>query len=259
MHKQPNKRLQRTRHKVSGPLTRDVPARSKSSIYVLSRTTEEERGVPMRTVRALRALGLGAALLLAGCEGGGGGDSGDRAFLPLEFPFSNPADIVKMSAFGIPNWSGTEPHNGIDLVVSERRASAALVSPAAGTVTSITTSENPYSHPPGQLILDVAITINSEWAVHLVLEPGTADPNLKAAQMANVLVTAGREVSVGTPVANLLVGTSGYPHLHYMLFRNDAAVCAYEHSSDAAKRIFERIARLPGGNLPGGNICSGGL
>lgn len=213
----------------------------------------------MRNLSVLQILGLGAVLLLAGCEGGGNGDSADGVFLPLEFPFSNPADIVRMSAFGIPNWSGTEPHNGIDLVVSEGRASAALVSPTAGKVTSIKASENPYSHPPGQLILDITITVDSEWDVHLVLEPGTAAPDLKAAQIANVLVAKGSEVVVGTPVANLLVGTLGYPHLHYMLFKSGAAVCAYEHSSEAAKRIFERIARLSGSNLPDGNICYGGL
>ena len=38
-------------------------------------------------------------------------------FTSLEFPFENPSDIKRLHSFGIPNWSGTQPHNGIDLIM----------------------------------------------------------------------------------------------------------------------------------------------
>ena len=49
-----------------------------------------------------------------------------RAFQPLEFPFADPRVIVKMASWGIPNWSGSEPHNGIDLVVDSRLTSITI-------------------------------------------------------------------------------------------------------------------------------------
>ena len=208
----------------------------------------------MRTKRLLLAAGCGLALLLAGCDGGGGSSSA-RVFQPLEFPFSNPADIVRLSAFGIPNWSGTEPHNGIDLVVNEHLASVRIISPTAGEVTDISTSENPYSHPPGQLLATVEIRVNDEWTVDLVLEPGTADPALKAAQLAAILVSKGQEVAVGSPVADLMIGTLGYPHLHFMVEQNGEDVCAYAHSSAAARAVFDELAKLSHNNMPDGHIC----
>jgi len=186
-----------------------------------------------------------------------------RAFLgtataTLEFPFSNPENVVRMAAWGVPNWSGTEPHNGIDLEVSESLPSAKIISPTAGEVTSVTTSENPFSNPVGQLILTIAIRVNDEWEVGLVLEPGTTDPAFKSAQLAAVRVSPGQNVSVGTHVADLLVGTLGYPHLHYMVSRGNQNVCAYKYSSGVAKSIFDEIAATrPNNYLPDGNICYG--
>jgi hypothetical protein len=91
--------------------------------------------------------------------------------------------------------------------------------------------------------------------VHLVLEPGTTDSALEAAQLAAILVSEGQALEVGTPVADLVVGTLGHPHLHYMAEHNGEAVCAYAHSSDAARTAFESVSALPGSNLPDGNIC----
>ena len=173
------------------------------------------------------------------------GTFNNLVFQPLEFPFANVEDIARMAAFGIPNWSGSEPHNGIDLVVNEHLESARLISPTAGVVTRISTNENPYSHPPGQLLVTIVIRINNEWSVHLVLEPGTTDPALEAAQLAAILVSEGEVLEVGSPVADLLVGTLGYPHLHYMVEQDGEAVCAYAHSSDAARAAFESVSPLP--------------
>ena len=196
----------------------------------------------------------GLAALCASCDVVG---FSDFEFQPLEFPFSNADDIVRIAAFGIANWSGSEPHNGIDLEVDENLASARLISPTAGEVTAIRMDENPYSDPPGQLLATVAIRVNSEWSVQLVLEPSTADSALEAAQLEAILVSVGQTVEVGDPVADLLVGTLGYPHLHYMVQRNGEAVCAYAHSSDVAQATFESLAGLPDSSLPDGNICCG--
>ena len=185
------------------------------------------------------------------------GTFNNLVFQPLEFPFANVEDIARMAAFGIPNWSGSEPHNGIDLVVNEHLESARLISPTAGVVTRISTNENPYSHPPGQLLVTIVIRINNEWSVHLVLEPGTTDPALEAAQLAAILVSEGEVLEGGSPVADLLVGTLGYPHLHYMVEQDGEAVCAYAHSSDAARTAFENVSAFPGSSLPDGNICYG--
>ena len=200
------------------------------------------------------ATACGLGVLCASCNLAG---FSDFEFQPLEFPFSNADDIVRIAAFGIPNWSGSEPHNGIDLEVDEALASARLVSPTAGEVTAIVMDENPYSHPAGQLLATVAIRVNSEWEVQLVLEPSTVDPAVRTAQREAILVSVGQTVEVGDPVADLLVGTLGYPHLHYMVQRNGEAVCAYAHSSDAARATFESLAILPDSSLPDGNICYG--
>ena len=178
-------------------------------------------------------------------------------FEPLEFPFANVEDIARMAAFGIPNWSGNEPHNGIDLVVDEHLESSRIISPTAGVVARIFTNENPYSYPPGQLLVTIVIRINDDWSVHLVLEPGTIDPAPEAAQLDAILVSEGQDVEVGTPVADLMVGTLGYPHLHYMVEQDGEAVCAYAHSSDAARAAFESVSALPDSSLPDGNICYG--
>lgn len=180
------------------------------------------------------------------------------AFELLEFPISNPSDIQRMAAFNIPNWSGTEPHNGIDLIIYESLGSSRILSPSNGTVDSIDISENPYSHPANQLILTINVFVNSEWTVALVIEPGTSSDWLETAQRNAVMVQEGDTVYRGQPVADLLVGEHGYPHLHYMVLQNNQAVCAYPVSSVNARLIFDQIAQTrSGNNLPDGNICFG--
>lgn len=179
------------------------------------------------------------------------------AFAPLAFPFRNTGDVVRLAAYGIPNWGGTEPHNGIDLQIDGALASAEIISPATGTVTGIRVDEMTVSDPPGQLLVDVTILSPDGLEVHLVLEPSTTNAVLKAAQIAAVHVSEGQEVAVGAPVADLLVGTLGYPHLHYMLMRGGEFVCAYGYSSPEAQAIFEAMAAYPTNNLPDGNISYG--
>lgn len=175
----------------------------------------------------------------------------------LEFPFSNAGDIIRMAAYGIPNWSGTEPHNGIDLQVTNALTHSAILSPAAGTVTRIQVSENPFSNPINQLMVTVTILTPSGLEVSLVLEPSTADPTLKSNQVAAIYVTEGQTVGVGNHVADLLVGTLGYPHLHYMVMKDGEFVCAYAYSTPAAQATFATLAQIPASNLPDGNICYG--
>jgi murein DD-endopeptidase MepM/ murein hydrolase activator NlpD len=223
-----------------------------------------ERRREIRMNSAVRALiGCCVVAVLAGaCGSGGNSDTGssggnERTFQPLEFPFSNPSDIVRLASFGIPNWSGTDPHNGIDLIVSQSLESSQIISPTAGVITRIETSENPFSHPIGQLLMTIGIRVNDEWEVNLVIEPGCNDEVTKAAQLAAVQVSVGQEVVVGTPVVSLLIGPLGYAHLHFMPFRNGEAFCAYAHSSDTARLIFEAIALKDASGLPDGNICYG--
>ena len=176
----------------------------------------------------------------------------------LDFPFANPGNIERMAAFGIPNWSGTEPHNGIDLIIYESIYGTRIISPTNGTIDSIDISENPYSHPANQLLLTIHIYINSEWTVALVIEPGTSDETIKTAQRNAVLVEEGDTVNRGQSITELLVGEHGYPHLHYMILHNDEPVCAYPFSSASARSIFDDIAQTrSNNNLPDGNICYG--
>ncbi len=170
------------------------------------------------------------------CENGGGLE-------PLGFPFSTPSHVVRLAAFGIPNWSDTEPHNGTDLVVDENLQSTKIISPTNGTIRSIDVSENPFSNPPNQLLLAVEISVNSEWTVVLVLEPSTVDEQLKTNQIEAVQVEVGQSVVTGDEIADLLIGDLGYPHLHYMLERDGELVCAYKHSSESTKALFESIPK----------------
>ncbi|HOW96514.1 MAG TPA: hypothetical protein P5567_03070 [Kiritimatiellia bacterium] len=182
---------------------------------------------------------------------------GNVGFEPLEFPVRRTGDIIRVAAFGIPNWSGTDPHNGIDLEVNHGLASSEIVSPVTGVVERIEASETPFSEPPGQLMVTVTIRTPLGTDVSLVLEPSTADPVVKTNQLNAVHVSEGQGVGVGTPVADLIVGALGYPHLHYMVMRGDEFVCPYGYSSPAAQAIFESLAGLPGSSLPDGNICYG--
>ena len=73
---------------------------------------------------------LAAVLLSAGamsCGGGGEDGAAELPFAPLDFPFAEPEDIRRMAAFGIPDWSGSEPHNGIDLVVDDALERTAIL------------------------------------------------------------------------------------------------------------------------------------
>ena len=208
---------------------------------------------------SLRSLFLIGVLALSPATGCGGGDGATAfPFEPLAFPFTTPSDIDGISAFGIPGWSGTEPHNGTDLVIDEGLERTEIVSPTNGTIRAIGVSENPFSVPVGQLLLQVEIQVNDTWTVNLVFEPATVDPALKAAQQAAIAVSEGQEVRTGERIGDLLVGTLGYPHLHYMVLMNDTPVCAYAHSSMDARTVFESIRdTATGNNLPDGNICFG--
>ena len=168
---------------------------------------------------------------------------------PLLFPFASPSDVERLAAFGIPDWSGTEPHNGIDLVVDEGLPGATVISPVRGCVRSIQVRENPYSVPVNQLILMVEIFVNSEWTVALVFEPSCVDEITRAEQIAAIGVAPGQTVEAGQAVGALVVGDLGYPHLHFSLLRDKEFACAYEASSDPAKAIYEEIAARTGSDI----------
>ncbi len=206
------------------------------------------------TRRTLAAT-FAALLFLVGCSGEG---EQNWDFAPLIFPMANPSHLIGLSAFAIPDWSGTEPHNGIDLIVDDSLTSTEILSPTHGSVVRIESSENPFSHPPGQLLLKVTIRVNSAWKVDLVIEPGTIDDVTVSEQISAVSVHQGQTVAPGDRVADLLVGERGYCHLHYMVQFNDRPVCGYEYSSDTARGTFEDVSSRPASSLPDGNICYGG-
>lgn len=191
--------------------------------------------------------GVAAALLTVLPAGCGIFDSPEENFdfSPLEFPFSSSRAVVRMAAFGTPNWSGSEPHNGIDLVIGEGGGSAEIVSPTPGTVIGVRESTNPYSTPP-QTMFSVEIRVNGTWTVNLVLEPGASSSATVAAQRAALRISDGQVLAAGERVGDLLVGEAGYPHLHYMVSRGGSVVCAYEHSSAAARDIFDAVSARTG-------------
>ena len=133
-------------------------------------------------------------------------------------------------------------------------ASSGIISPGTGVV-HIQSSENPFSEPPDQLMVTVTIRTPLGTQVSLV-EPSTADPAMKTAQLNAIHVTEGHAVGPGTPVADLLVGSLGYPHLHYMIMRGPDSVCPYGYSSPAAQAILEGSC-LRGRYTPDGNLCYG--
>lgn len=190
-----------------------------------------------------------AVLSFAACDGGVFGSDQEFDFEPLAFPIAVPGDIERIAAFGTPNWSGTEPHNGTDLVVFRDRSQTRILSPTRGTVRSVSVSENPFSTPSNQMMLSVEIVVNDSWTVTLVFEPGTAAAETKNAQIGALKVQAGREVSPGEEIGELLVGELGYPHLHYMVQLNGGPVCAYFHSSESARALFDEIAARSGSRI----------
>lgn len=201
------------------------------------------------------ALSLG----LFGC--GGGGSSGtiavEREFIPFSFPFSTPADVVGLASFGIPNWSGTEPHNGIDLIIDGNLTSAEVVAPSAGTISTIESRLNTYATPPTWMAT-IGITINSNWVLSMVLEADSSFEAMGIAQQNAIAVTVGQDVSRGDKLADLLVGEQGYHHLHYMALLNGTAVCAYKYSNQEAKSLFLDIVQNgTRNNIPDGNISYG--
>ncbi len=163
------------------------------------------------------------------------------SFTSLEFPIENPDDIERIAGYGIPNWSGTEPHNGIDLIIYEHLSSTTIISPVKGTIREIKVSENAFSNPFGQLILSVEIYVNSHYTVFLVVEPGTADSETKSNQIDALQVEEDQIVEQEEVIGELLVGELGYPHLHFMMYKDDECVCAYSYASSAAKQIFDEI------------------
>lgn len=160
----------------------------------------------------------------------------------LAFPFSDPDAIERLAPFGEPNWSGTEPHNGIDLIIYASLDKTELVSPVSGTITKIEIRENPYSNPVNQLIVDVQISVTSVFTINLVIEPSTNTTATKNEQTAALSVSVHQTVSAGDRIGDLIVGEHGYPHLHYMVTHQNQAVCAHHYSSTAAKNTFLAIA-----------------
>ncbi|MFX0054306.1 MAG: M23 family metallopeptidase [Promethearchaeota archaeon] len=161
----------------------------------------------------------------------------------LEFPISEPDRVERLSAYHTPDWG--EPgvfHNGIDLVISD---DVTIVSPVRGTVVAMSENINPYA---GNVLFDVAISVNWGWEVKLVLEPGFLDSVNNSLQSTMIDATVGQQVEPGDILGTLLF-SDNYPHLHYMLFSFGSDVCAYNYSTTEAKSTFESIAVRSGSTI----------
>jgi murein DD-endopeptidase MepM/ murein hydrolase activator NlpD len=155
----------------------------------------------------------------------------------LEFPFTEPMNITKLSGYNHPDWG--EPgvfHNGIDLVIE---GPSQLISPCYGIVNRIWYNINPYTGGEVAMI-HVSILINYRWSLKLVLEPWANTTEFRDKQLAAIAVKVGTKVSPGDFIGTLLYNYE-YPHLHYMVMHGDD-VNPYLYSSPAAQAIFEEIA-----------------
>ena len=187
---------------------------------------------------------------LPGCHTGMLGPDPWSAAPSLEFPVQVPSNIKSLGAFGTPNWSGTQPHNGIDLVMKPGTGQEMIIAPAPGTVTNINSHSNSFSHPPGQLILTVDVMVDMDWTYSLNYEPGTNNDALKSSQASHILVKVGQKLRTGDHVGFLLEGELGYMHMHFGLRHRNVDMCAYLESSAASKAIFDAI-----GNTSGTKAC----
>ncbi len=113
-----------------------------------------------------------------------------------------------------------------------------IVSPIRGTVVGLSENINPYA---GNVLFDIAISVNWGWEVKLVLEPGFQDSVNNSLQSNSIAAEVGQRVEPGDALATLLHSES-YPHLHYMLFSFGSDVCAYNYSTPEAKSTFDSIA-----------------
>ena len=199
-----------------------------------------------RLLRALTVILGSGMVLLTGCNNCSLGTDPFTQAASLEFPLARQNDVERLSAYGTPNWSGNEPHNGVDLVLYQTLNQTRVIAPADGKVTAVTVNENPFSNPPNQLMVSVKICTTLGWVVDLVFEPGTVNSATKNAQQNAIRVSAGQQVRAGDDIGDLLVGDLGYAHLHYMVQHRNTSVCPYEYSSDAAKAEFQAIADRSG-------------
>ena len=174
----------------------------------------------------------------------------------LEFPFKNSEDVAGIRAFGIPNWSGTEPHNGIDIVLKENIPQTTILAPVTGVVTSITAKPNPFSHPPGKIIVGVTILVQPMKQVEFAFEPDSADPGVIETQKQAIVVHKGQRVKVGDVIGELINGGTDAAHIHLSVKDTGKDLCAYNYSSPESMAIYDQIIKSGNyNNVPTGKAC----
>jgi hypothetical protein len=171
-------------------------------------------------------------------------------FEPLRFPFKTPADIVRITAFGVPRERPDEPRDSTELVVRNDLRSTRIVAPTSGTVRKVHVREDAAAKTPARLRVAVEIFVNPEWSVALVFDPSTADALLAAAQVEAIRVKSGQRVAAGDDIGDLLAGEMGPSRLHYRVLYGDRPVCARNSSCREAKTVFDAISSI------GGNVSS---
>lgn len=183
-----------------------------------------------------------------------------RVFHPVQEigrPFADFSHVAGIRAFGIPNWSDTEPHNGIDLVVTRATATVSrIIAPVSGTIISVSTGTNEYSNPPGNVLVSVKVYVNDVWSVDMTLEPSAAGPEIEDQQFNAIRVVSGQEVSAGDDIGDLIVASDHEAHLHLTVRKNETPVCAYAYGSADFKAAVDLVAANGTYNsLPNGNVC----
>ncbi|MBL7118421.1 peptidoglycan DD-metalloendopeptidase family protein [Candidatus Bathyarchaeota archaeon] len=140
-------------------------------------------------------------------------------------------DVTKIQTYHDPDSS--ELHVGFDFAFEESKE---IISPINGTVTSV----HKHRMSNGLWIVDVVISVNSEWSTFIAFEPDTRSETVIDQQLARISVKQGDEVEQGQLLGNLL--TKGdFAHIHWSVLENEEYVSPYDYCSPEAKAQMDAL------------------
>ena len=221
----------------------------------------------MKLFRGLGAVAVAAAMLVAGCNGGGddGGDAdagagtapgvgvapdaGASEGILMVTPYVSESDMGPINeAFST---SAASPwgfeHRGVDFFSKGHFVPFRAV--AAGVIAEVKLNENEGS---GNWQVSVRLDHASDYWVLYVFEPMTDDQRDGQTQLDSISVTEGQQVSQGETIGDLY-GPGDGAHVHFGLYRTGGAdVCPEPHFVQEAK---DSIVRLIREQWPQANMC----
>ncbi|MFO7890585.1 MAG: M23 family metallopeptidase [bacterium] len=163
-------------------------------------------------------------------------------------PFVNIEDMGPINeAFSVDSncpW-GFE-HRGIDFFSNKNLASFQAVCP--GEIKTVHLWQNDGN---GNWQVNLELQYNSNFSVTYAFEPMTSDPAHGQAQLDNILVNEGQEVTQGEIIGNLFQGTSG-THVHFGVKHKNNDICPEFYFTPAAR---DSIMQLIHQQWPGANMC----